>query len=251
MNCMSARKTRIAGHRRLFPPPACTRLYLAAALMAFSFFVALADPLEPEAEFVWRSERAEYKSVKELLNKPKKIDVVLEAWPHDDARAIRLETDMHAIYPFPVGLFVEELLNYENMKNTFPRMDESYLEYESEDPFGKHTLWAHIKVNFLGFGAEYPYVLDNWMERSDGGYLLKYRLNRSPDGTLYQLLGSWYLEEVMFDGEPHTYIRNYAIIGIQKGNLAIELAMRAFGVWELKQVFRNIAKAVKKRANTP
>ena len=73
---------------------------------------------------------------------------------------------------------------------------------------------------------------------------MKYKLNRCPDGTLYQLLGSWYLEEIMFNGKPHTYIRNYAILGIQKGSLPMEIAMRTFGIWQLRQVFDNIALAV-------
>ena len=185
--------------------------------------------------------------VNALILNPTKIEMSIRSWQHERRKIIRSETDLHAIYPYPVEFFVEELLDFENTKNTYPRVEESILEYSSEDPFGKHSLWVHINVQVLGFGAEYTYVTDNWTERYDGGYLQKYHLNRSPDGTLYQLIGSWYVEELTIGGKPHTYMRNYAVIGIQKGTLSMELAMKAFGMWQLKQLFRNIHAAVRAR----
>jgi hypothetical protein len=111
---------------------------------------------------------------------------------------------------------------------------------------GLHVLWVHIDVKVLGFGAEYTYVTNNWLERRGDGYLQKYNLNRCPDGTLYQLIGSWYVEEIEHNGTPHTYIRNFAVIGIRKGSMPMEIAMRTFGTWQLKRVFDNIQEAVEK-----
>ena len=105
----------------------------------------------------------------------------------------------------------------------------------------------HIDVRVLGFGAEYSYVTDHWVEPCSKGYLIKYNLNRSLDGTLYQVLGSWYLEELQYNGKPHTYIRNFAVVGVRKGSPAMELAMRAFGIWQLRRNFNNIDQAVVKR----
>jgi hypothetical protein len=220
-------------------------LCLALVFPRLSFVQA--DPLVPEAEFMVRAEIAPFESVEDLLFNPKKIDFKLTSWSQNDRKVIRSETDVHAIYPYPVGYFVEELLDFENTKNIFPRVVESVLEEASEDPFGLHTLWVHIDVKVLGFGAEYTYATNNWMERHGSGYLQKYNLNRSPDGMLYQLVGSWYVEEILYQGKPHTYIRNFAVIGIQKGSVPMEVAMRAFGIWQMKRVFGNINRAVESR----
>jgi hypothetical protein len=209
--------------------------------------LAYSDSLKPDAEFLTRCGMAPFESVKDILSNPKKVDFNLVTWREEENKIIRSETDVHAIYPHPVSYFVDEMLDYENTKNVFPRAVESLLEYAADDPFGLHSLWMHIDVKVLGFGAEYTYVTDNWMELCNAGYLQKYNLNRSPDGTLYQVLGSWYLEEIQYNGKPHTYIRNFAVIGVRKGSLAMELAMRAFGVWQLRRNFDNINDAIEKR----
>jgi hypothetical protein len=205
------------------------------------------ETLEPEAEFMTRVGMAQFESVEDLLHNPTKIFSKLDSWQHNENKVIRSETDVHAVYPYPVEYFVDELLNFENTKNIFPRVVDSVLEESSKDPFGLHVLWVHIDVEVLGFGAEYTYVTNNWMERRGEGYLHKYNLNRCPDGTLYQLIGSWYVEEIDYHGTPHTYIRNYSVIGVRKGSIPMELAMRTFGMWQLNQVFGNIQEAVKKR----
>ena len=206
------------------------------------------SPFVPEAEFIIRSGMAEFESVESLLEKPSKLQLDIQSWRGDGKRAIRTETDYHAIYPVPVDYFLYELTNYENTKNNYPRVVESKLEYASEDRFAKHSLWVHVRVKVLNFGAEYVYVTDNWMEKAGDGYIQKYNLNRSPDGTLYQMLGNYYVEEIIYEGKPHTYIRQYAILGIKKGSRAMEIAMKAFGGWQLRQVFKNIYRAIEKRA---
>jgi hypothetical protein len=224
--------------------PISSQIAVLLTLFSVLSIEGFADPLLPETEFSVRPGRAGIHTVEELLANPTKVEFELDSWKHEGSRIIRTVNDVHAVYPYPVELFLQELLDYENNKNIFPRVSESVLEYSSEDPFGKHSLRIHMEVKVLGFGADYTYVTDNWTAKHGRGYLMKYNLNRCPDGTLYQLLGSWYVEEITYKGEPHTYIRNYAILGIQKGSLPMEIAMRAFGIWQLKSVFENIAQAV-------
>jgi hypothetical protein len=226
-----------------------------ASSLAFSIYLILSisivgftEPLLPEAEFALLTGPAPFASVEDLLNNPTKIAYELDTWRQDGDKIIRTESDVHAIYPYPLEFFLQELLDFENTKDVYSMVRESTLEYASDDPFGKHSLMVRFGVKVLGFGAEYTYVTDSWTEELGSGYLQKYRLNRCPDGTLYQLRGSWYIDEIIHNGEPHTYIRNYAIIGIQKGSLAMELAIRTFGIWQLQQVFNKTADAVQKAA---
>ena len=226
-----------------------------ASSLAFSIYLILAisivgftEPLLPEAEFALLTGPAPFESVEDLLNNPTKVAYELDTWRQDGDKIIRTESDVHAIYPYPLEFFLQELLDFENTKDVYSMVRESTLEYASDDPFGKHSLMVRFGVKVLGFGAEYTYVTDSWTEELGSGYLQKYRLNRCPDGTLYQLRGSWFIDEIIHNGEPHTYIRNYAIIGIQKGSLAMELAIRTFGIWQLQQVFNKTADAVRKAA---
>jgi hypothetical protein len=226
-----------------------------ASSLAFSIYLILAisivgftEPLLPEAEFALLTGPAPFESVEDLLNNPTKVAYELDTWRQDGDKIIRTESDVHAIYPYPLEFFLQELLDFENTKDVYSMVRESTLEYASDDPFGKHSLMVRFGVKVLGFGAEYTYVTDSWTEALGSGYLQKYRLNRCPDGTLYQLRGSWFIDEIIHNGEPHTYIRNYAIIGIQKGSLAMELAIRTFGIWQLQQVFNKTADAVRKAA---
>ncbi len=223
-----------------------------AASLLLLFFLptgAFATPLVPEAEFMTRFGRADFDAIGDLLFNPTKIDSNLRTWNHEGEKILRSETDVHAIYPYPVGFFVRELLNYENNQNTYPRVTESILEFESDDPFGRHSLSVHIDLKVLGFGAKYTYVTDNWMEKCGEGYLQKYKLSRSPDGTFYQFLGSWYVEEIMYEGTPHTYIRNYAVLGFRRSSLPMEIAIRTFAIWQLRQIFNNIAQAVRNESH--
>ncbi len=221
-------------------------LILAIVCPALSF--GETDELQPEAEFMTREGTADFESVEQLLSKPKKISQDISSWRQNGFKVIRSETDVHAIYPHPVEYFVEEILNFENTENIFPRVVDAKVESASDDPFGLHRLWVHTDIKVLSFGAEYVYVTNNWMERTENGYLQKYNLDRCPDGTLYQLIGSWYVEEIDYEGKPHTYIRNFSVVGIRKGSVPMEVAIRAFGMWQLRQLFGNLNKAVEKRA---
>ena len=231
-------------------PTRTIRSLCAAALVA-SISYLHADPiLEPEAEFLIRSGMAEFDSVESLYENPRKLQYEVDSWRVDGWKVIRSETDFHAIFPVPIEYVIFELTNYENTKEIYPRVVESKLEYASPNRYDRHALWVHLRIKVLNFGAEYVYVTNNWLEESGNGYIQKYNLNRSPDGTLYQMLGNWYIEEILVDGEPHTYVRQYAILGIQKGTTTMEVAMRAFGAWQLRQIFKNIYRAIREKIDS-
>ena len=140
---------------------------IATLLMLFSALPenGLADALRPEAEFSVRPGRAHVNTVEELLSNPTGIEFELDSWRHEGNRIIRTVNDVHAVYPYPVQLFLNEMLDYENNENVYPRVRESVLEYSSQDPFGKHSVRIRMYVKVLGFGADYTYVTDNWTEK--------------------------------------------------------------------------------------
>jgi hypothetical protein len=207
------------------------------------------SPLVPEAEFMIRSGAAEFGAVAELIDNPTKIEYSITSWHQDGGHVIRTESDFHAIFPVPIEQVLSVLLDYSGQKKIHSNVVECIVLDAGSDPFDRHTVLASVGIRVLGFGDSYTYVTNNWVEQSrSGGYIQKYNLAESVDGKLYQMLGNWYIEPVDYEGRQYTYIRQYVILGIRRGSVAMELAMRTFGAMSLKRQFRNLSNATKQKS---
>ena len=130
----------------------------------------------------------------------------------------------------------------------YPRVRRSTLISATPEPFGFHQVEINVGIKVLGFGGEYTYITNNWVEEnSHNGFTQKFNLHQSVDDKLYQILGSWYLEPVAYEGVEYTYIRQYAILGIQRGSVAMEIAMKPFGAMSLRQQLVQLSTASKKQ----
>ena len=218
------------------------------AMLGIAFVEAAgADPIvEPEAVFMIRSEVAYYDSAENLVDNPTKVEMNLTSWKVEGYRIIRSETDLHSIIPVPIDQVLAVLIDYADAKNTFPRVRESVIVESSPDPFDRQSVQIEMGIKVLGFGDVYSYVINNWVDQEEfGGYTQKYNMERSIDDKLYQMLGNYYLEPVIVDGINYTYIRHYAVIGIQRGSRAMELAMKTFGMASLRKVLKRVSEAAK------
>ena len=174
------------------------------------------------------------------------VQVRIIPWKVDSHHIIRSETDFHAVFPVPIETVLHHLLDYDGIKDTYPRVRDSYVVDAEKEPFGRHTVRTYLGIKVLGFGETYTYITNNWVEpQGDKSYIQKYNLEESVDDKLYEMLGNWYIEEVVLGGNRYTYVRQYTIIGIQRGSLAMELAMKAFGSLSLRQQFRQLSEATK------
>ncbi|MBN1685827.1 MAG: hypothetical protein JW852_04185, partial [Spirochaetales bacterium] len=89
--------------------------HLPALILLFVAVIPVpADSLKPEAEFLTRGGMAPIDSVDALLFNPTPVFFKVESWRQEEWKVIRSETDLHAVYPYPVDYFVAELLNFEN-----------------------------------------------------------------------------------------------------------------------------------------
>ncbi len=223
---------------------------LCAALVAFGSFrisAAAEQLLPPEAEFKTRSGIAEFASVEELLDNPTKLEMSISSWQIDGHYFIRSESDFHAIFPVPVEQVLRVLLDYEGTEKTYRRVRESALLASYGEEYDRHVVRLDVAIKVAGFGDEYVYVTNNFLERDEaGGYIQKFNLERSVDDKLYQMLGNWYVREIAYAGRRYTYVRQYAILGIQRGSFAMELAMKTFGALSLRQQFRQLSEATKR-----
>ena len=219
-------------------------------LFLFVLFTADAhgqEPPAPEAEFKLRTGIAPYRSIRNLLKKPRRIESLITSWMYEGDKVIRSETDYHAIYPLPLEVFLEELLDYENTKNTYPRVEASSVVVASENPFDRHVLRVELNLQVFKWGDRYHYITNNWMEPYEAGFVQKYNLEESPDGKIYQMLGNWYIEPIEYQGKEHTYVRKYAILGIRKGTGLMEFVMKTFGDITMAGMFKDLYRAVERR----
>ena len=210
--------------------------------------------IQPEAEFMIRSGVASYTSAENLIDNPTKVEMNLTSWKVEGRRIIRSETDLHSIIPVPIDHVLAVLLDYAGAENMFPRVRESILLERSPNPFDRQTVQIDLGIKVLGFGDVYSYVVNNWVDEEFGAYTQKFNMERSIDDKLYQVLGNYYIEPVVVDGIDCTYIRHYAIVGIQRGSRAMEFAMKTFGMASLRQTLKRVSIAAKNgysSVNTP
>ena len=222
---------------------------IALFALYFGSRLIIADPvIPPEAEFKIREGRAPFESVEDLIDNPSKVEMKVSTWKVDGFHIIRSESDFHAIFPVPVDKVMSALLDYAGTVDIYPRVRSSTLVSATPEPFGLHQVEINMGIKVLGFGGEYTYITNNWVEaNSSNGFTQKFNLHRSVDDKLYQMLGSWYLEPVHYEGAEYTYIRQYAILGIQRGSIAMEIAMKTFGAMSLRQQLDQLSTASKKR----
>ncbi len=194
-----------------------------------------------------RGGQAPYPTVESILENPTKVDMQVTAWEDNGFHKIRSVTDYHVVYPVPMKHILDVLLDYEGTKEVYPRVDESVIEKGDSDPRGMHTVRIHVSIKVFGFGGAYSYITNNYVEPYGDGYIQRYDLQRSPDGRFFQMSGNWYVEELEYGDEPHTYLRQYSVVGIRKGSLPMEVAMRTFGGINLRYMFGNVYDAALKR----
>ena len=224
------------------------------SLLVMCIFVCFAVPADlyadqlviNESEFETRPGMADFLTMRTLIDNPTKIDLEVTSWDDDGMHFIRSESDFHAIIPVSLEKVLGLLIDYEATKDIYSRVRKSIIIDAEDDPYERHTVRTDIFISVLGFGDGYSYVTNNWVDEADGTYLLRFNLEDSVDDKLYQMIGSWYVEPVDYDGVEYTYIRQYSIIGIQQGNIAMEIAMRTFGALSLKQMLRQFSKATKR-----
>ena len=199
-----------------------------------------------EAEFKIRTGRAPFPSIDDLVDRPTKIETNLSSWRVDGHHIIRSETDYHAIFPVPIEKVLAVFVDYEGTRDVYGSVRESVVIEAGPMPFDLHVVRLAVGFSVLGFGEKYLYVTNNWIEEDErGGYTQKYNLAESVDDKLYEILGNWYIEPIVHEGLPYTYVRQYAIIGVQRGSRSVELAMRVFGARSMRQNFRQLSAKTK------
>lgn len=204
------------------------------------------DPvIRPEALFLTREGIVTTTPLRDLIEDPHRIAMDVSGWDESGFHVIRSEYDFHTVIPAPVELVLEVITDATRASEMYKNISECRVLDAGENRFDRQVIYTEVEFRVLGFVGGYSYITNNYLERlGETSYLQKYHLVESSDDTLYQMLGNWYVEEVEIDGNTCTYVRQYTVVGIQRGSLAMELAMRTFGAANVRQVFKQLTREV-------
>ncbi|TVQ40432.1 MAG: hypothetical protein EA384_03365 [Spirochaetaceae bacterium] len=121
-----------------------------------------------------------------------------------------------------------------------------------EPPLGAHNYGPRSAVPgsaVPGSGPETSAAERRWVEaqsgnpgsgpaagcRAQGGeFAMYYRMDRSLDGQLVDVAGSWYLCAVEIDGVEHTYARYFNSISFARDQFGLRVALRNLGARDMK-----------------
>ncbi len=201
-------------------------------------------PEECGTHFEYRDTIAPYKSIKDILNKPCRIESHVKSVVMDGTKVLDTLFDFHAVYDIPIRKLMTNVLDLENEQNVFPRM------VYTADLNPKTSLWKphlqEVKTSFKvgGLGQEYHYIFCKVPSlREDGSFLIKWNLYKSIDGKFKYSFGSWYMKEITENGHTYTYVRNFVHYGLTGYPSYAEVLTKLSGEKDIKRFFKGLKKS--------
>ena len=143
-------------------------------------------------------------SLRELCDGLQVIHSAVSEEQYTEQKAwIDLSMDLHGCADVPLANLRAVLLDYTNYPKNFKRYKETTL---SRDERG---LYQHITVSIglMGFSFDTRYTLLSHTPIDTPGAFAMTWTHAGDDGTIKNIRGNWYLQAVMVDNKPYTYIR--------------------------------------------
>ena len=194
-------------------------------------------------------------SFQHLLEEPTELDFGVERGDLDEDGHVTLTwSDLHVVYAVPLEAFRAVLLDFDSHADFVPRVVESPAEQVDTEP-PRWRQRVKLSFRFLGFGADYAFHTEHQIEFDRGAnpdrhptghpndqpnqpteFGLRFRMVDTTTETLVDSGGTWYLKEVFINDRPHTYVRytNFAAFG--RSIVGLRLALRNFGLRDVKSV---------------
>ncbi|MDR2500997.1 MAG: hypothetical protein LBD37_07965 [Treponema sp.] len=143
-------------------------------------------------------------SLRELCDRPRVIHSAVSAEQYEQQKEwIDLDIDLHICADVPLANLRAVLLDYTNYPKNFKRYKETAL---SQDERG---LYQHITVSIglMGFSFDTRYTLLSHTPIDTPDAFAMTWTHAGDDGSIKNIRGNWYLQAVMVDNKPYTYIR--------------------------------------------
>lgn len=130
-------------------------------------------------------------------------------------RRMLVTGDVEGVFPINPKYLFRVLTDYP----AYPQISEqtvySGLRSTLTGMFAYHKRVQKVVARFLGLGETFLFVTNDYaMQLGKGRYGLKWNLERSLDGKLYSLSGSWYLQAVRCGEHTCSYLRYFNQTGL-------------------------------------
>ncbi|MDR2663686.1 MAG: hypothetical protein LBC31_11880 [Treponema sp.] len=175
-------------------------------LLAVLFFIPLCAEAQG-ASAVGKPELYREANVKKLIEKYDVIYAKVDALTEGSKTWVPMEADVHICTAVPLEKIKAVITDYDNYTGIFRRSTASRIL--SRDARGT-TAFFEITVGAMGVTVvtAYTVLLETPLD-SPGKFLLTFS-HAGDNGSIRKVYGFWYLESIMIDGKPYTYLRYYS-----------------------------------------
>lgn len=201
--------------------------------------------LTPPDEFKMRTSVAS-SDISSLSITAQKISDSFEDWQEKGKDRVNLHTDYHALYPLPIESFIAVLIDIENEDSVYPNM--TYTKDLTPNRDWNEARYQEVvnSFSFLGIGEKYHYIVyrkPTWYP--DGSFTSHWTLVKSVDEKYKTLYGSWFVKEVMLEGKPHTYVRNFVETEMIDPPPLLKTVRSIFGKATVRRFFDSLYEAAR------
>jgi hypothetical protein len=175
--------------------------------------------------------------VKKLVEKFAVIYVKVEALTEGSKTWIPMEADVHICTAVPLEKIKAVITDYDNYTGIFKRSTVS--RTVSRNTKGT-TAFFEMTVGAMGITVvtAYTVLLETPVDTPDK-FLLTFS-HVSDNGSIRKVFGFWYLESIMIDGKPYTYLRYYST----SEPLRVNILQRQVSSWFISSEYGTMLKDV-------
>jgi hypothetical protein len=184
--------------------------YIDTMKLARFLFVLFFIPVCAEAQIVsavGKPELYRETNLKKLIEKHDVIYVRVDVLTEGSKTWLPMEADVHICTDVPLGKIKAVITDYDNYTGIFKRSTAS--RTLKRDARGT-TAFFEMTVGAMGVTVvtAYTVLLETPIDTADK-FLLTFS-HVADNGSIRKVYGFWYLESIMIDGKPYTYLRYYS-----------------------------------------
>jgi hypothetical protein len=206
-------------------------------------------PAEASAEYLYGMPGGmDGEQLKDLIDNPRLIGMKYYIFNEvvTGERRVGGYAEVIAVYDTPIQHMFDATVDFEGYPRFVPRILDARLD--SSDGI-RYRLWYDSGIRLLGFEILFKIKAESVIERMEGGAVgVRSRMLESIDGGLYEHFNSFYLEPLVIDGKPMTFVRYFNRPGIRKPTIGTLQIVRLFSPSEARAQVSAIGREAVRRA---
>jgi hypothetical protein len=185
--------------------------------------------------------------LEELIDKPSLIGMQYSIF-NDAAtgeRRVGGYAEVIAVYDTAMQYVLDAASDFEGYARFVPRILDAGIDGIDGT---RYRVRYDTGVRLLGIEIGFKVRSESVIEHLDGGVVVRSRMLESFDGGLYENFNSFYMEPLVIDGRPMTFIRYFNRLGIRKPTPGTLQIVRLFSPSEARAQVSAIGREAVRRA---